>query len=60
MNQVQHTVEVIYGSYKGVVSVDCDENDDLDVVKSKIRSQNSLDFLSNGTFQVKILSTESI
>ncbi|HEY0056299.1 MAG TPA: hypothetical protein VGB63_13160 [Pedobacter sp.] len=60
MAQVIHTVDVVYGSYSGTIEVRCDENDDLDVVKAKVRRQERLDFLSMATYQVKIIDTKRL
>lgn len=56
---VIHTCKVVYGSYSGTVQVKCHEDDELDVVKAKIRRQESLNFLPMATYQVKIIDTRT-
>jgi hypothetical protein len=58
--QVIHTVYVVYGSYSGTTKIRCDENDDMDTIKARIRKQESLDFLSMATFTVKIIDTKHL
>jgi hypothetical protein len=60
MKDVIHTCEVVYGSYSGTVKVRCDQDDDLEIVKARIRKQERLDFLSMATYQVKITNTEAL
>lgn len=55
---VIHTCDVVYGSYYATIKVRCDENDDLENVKAKVRKQAGLNFLSMATFQVKITDTQ--
>lgn len=57
--KVQHTCNVTYGSYyQEGVKVVCDANDDLDIVKAKIKKLLNLNFLAMATYQVKITNTE--
>jgi hypothetical protein len=58
--KVQHTCKVVYGSYSGTVKIICDENDDHETVKAKIRRQEKLDFLSMATYQVKVIDTKDL
>jgi hypothetical protein len=60
MPRVIHTCKVVYGSYDGTVKIICDEEDDLEIIKAKIRRQERLDFLSMATYQVKIINTNHI
>lgn len=60
MANVIHTVKVVYGSYSGIVEVVCDENDELDVVKAKVKKQERLEFLPMAHFTIKILDTEHL
>lgn len=58
--RVVHTCNVTYGSYyEEGVEVVCDENDDLDTVKAKIRRKLDLNFLSMATYNVRITNTRS-
>lgn len=59
MAQVIHTVNVVYGSYsQDGVQITCDENDDIDYVKSKVKKRLDLNFLPMATFSVRIINTE--
>jgi len=58
MAQVIHTVKVVYGSYSGTVKVRCDDNDEIETIKAKIRRQERLDFLSMATYQIRIVDTK--
>lgn len=58
--RVEHTCKVVYGSYSGTVRVICDENDDNEVIKAKVRRQEKLDFLSMATFTVKVTDTRPL
>lgn len=61
MAQVIHTVNVVYGSYsQDGIKITCDENDDLDQIKAKIKRLYSLNFLAMYTYSVKIVNTEKI
>jgi hypothetical protein len=61
MAQVIHTVNVVYGSYsEGGVQVRCDENDDLDTIKEKVKRDLDLNFLPMATFSVKVISTQHL
>jgi hypothetical protein len=60
MAQVIHTVSVVYGSYSGTTKIRCDENDDMETIKAKVRRQEGLDFLSMATYSVKILNTQHL
>jgi len=55
---VIHKVNVVYGSYyeEGVM-VRCDEDDEMETVKAKVKRQLNLNFLPMATFQVKITDT---
>lgn len=55
--QVIHTVKVVYGSYSGTIKVRCNEDDDMETIKAKVRKQADLNFLSMATYQVKIIDT---
>lgn len=57
MTKVIHTVSVVYGSYSGTVKVRCDEDDDNETIKARIRKQEGLNFLSMATYQIKIIDT---
>ena len=43
--QVIHTCKVVYGSYSGIVKVVCDADDDMDIIKAKVKKQADLNFL---------------
>lgn len=58
MANVIHTVKVVYGSYSGTVKVMCDENDDNDDVKARVKRQEGLNFLSMCSESYKIINTE--
>ncbi len=61
MAQVIHTVNVVYGSYsQDGVKICCDEDDDIEIVKAKVRRQFDLTFLSMATYSVKIIDTERL
>lgn len=58
MAHVIHTVDIVYGSYseKGY-KIACDENDDLDTVKAKVKKALSLNFLAMASYSIKITNT---
>jgi hypothetical protein len=59
MAYVTHTVNVQYGSYyEEGIKVLCNENDDMETIKGKIRRELSLNFLSMATYSVKITDTK--
>ncbi len=59
MANVIHTVNVVYGSYsENGVRVVCDEDDDISVVKARVKKKLQLNFLPMATFSVKIIDTE--
>lgn len=59
MANVIHTVNVIYGSYyQEGIKIVCDENDDNDDIKAKVRRKLNLNFLSMATYQVKVVDSE--
>lgn len=60
MTQVIHTVDYVYGSYSGTTKVRCGLDDDMEVVKAKVRRQESLNFLSMASYSVKVTNTEEI
>lgn len=60
MAQVIHTCDVIYGSYDGQIDVVCDEDDDMETIKGKVRRQANLNFLSMATYSVKIINTKQL
>lgn len=55
--RVEHTCEVNYGSYNGISKVVCDADDDLDIVKAKVKKQEKLNFLAMASYSVKIINT---
>lgn len=60
MGQVIHTCDVVYGSYDGQIDVVCDEDDEMETVKAKIKRKADLNFLSMATYSVKIVSTRRV
>lgn len=58
MAQVLHTVNWYYGSYSGTCAIYCDENDDMEVVKAKVKKQENLNFLSMVSDGYKIVATK--
>lgn len=61
MSQVMHTVDVQYGSYSEKdYKVTCDENDDNDFIKARVKRLLKLDFLPMATLSVKVTGTEYI
>lgn len=60
MANVLHTCFVVYGSYSGHVEILCNDEDDLETIKARIRKQEKLDFLSMATYTVRILSTKKL
>lgn len=52
---VELTCKVVYGSYsQDDVKIVCDENDDLETIKGKIKKKYALNFLSMATYSVKV------
>ncbi len=60
MAQVIHTVKVQYGSYSDTTTILCDENDDNDVIKAKVRKKLDLNFLSMAYYSVKVIDTRYV
>ncbi len=61
MENVIHTCNVVYGSYsQDDVKVYCDEDDDMSVIKAKVRRQLDLNFLPMAHYSVKIISTRYV
>lgn len=60
MAQVIHTVKVQYGSYSETTTITCDENDDNEVIKAKVRKMLDLNFLSMAYFSVKVIDTRYV
>ncbi len=58
MAMVIHTVNVVYGSYaQDGIKVRCNDDDDLETVKAKVKKQLDLNFLAMATYSVKITNT---
>lgn len=61
MKQVTHTVNVIYGSYyQEGIKITCNEDDNIDTVRAKVKKMLSLNFLPMATYSVKITSTNQV